>query len=204
MYVYIVFYSRYGNTARMADAVAEGVHSVVGLRAETAYVRDTFTPPEVIARDERWKRMKEELEQRYPPFALKKLENADAVIMGSPTRFGNMAAPLKNVWDMTAGLWLEGKLIDKPGAAFVCTASLHGGQETTPLSMYLPMIHHGMIIVGVPYSESRLLTTTRGGTPYGPSAVVGAYANEPPTETDLAIARTLGARVARLTLKLRG
>ncbi len=203
MYTYIVFYSRYGNTARMAEAVAEGVLSVAGMKAELAYVRDDFTPQEVIDADAGWKASKELLEAKYPAFELDKMKDADALIMGSPTRFGNMAAPLKNVWDMAAGLWMEGSLIDKVGAAFTCTASLHGGQETTLVSMHMPMIHQGMLIAGVPYSEEKLLTTTGGGTPYGPSAVVGAEADQPPDDTELAIARTLGMRVARLTLALR-
>lgn len=203
MYTYIVFYSRYGNTALMADAVAEGVRMVDGMDAEPAYVRDIFTPQEIIDQDPGWKENKEKLEAGYPAFELEKMKNADALIMGSPTRFGNMAAPLKNVWDMTAGLWFEGALIDKIGAAFTCSASLHGGQETTPLSMYMPMIHHGMLIAGVPYSEQKLLTTTGGGAPYGAAAVVGADADQPPDATELAIARTLGERVARLTVALR-
>ncbi len=204
MYTYIVFYSRYGNTARLADAVAEGVESVDGLRAELAYVRDSFTPQEVLDSDPGWKQNKERLEAEYPAFDLDKMKGADALIMGSPTRFGNMAAPLKNVWDMAADLWFEGALIDKVGAAFTCTASLHGGQESTLLSMYLPMIHQGMLIAGVPYSEEKLLTTTGGGTPYGPTAVVGEKADHPPGEAELAIARTLGERVGRLTVGLRG
>ena len=202
MYTYIVFYSRYGNTAKMADAVAEGVDSVEGIHAEMAYVQDTITPPEVINRDERWKEMKERLEADYPPFDMEKFKNADALIMGSPTRFGNMSAQLKDIWDRTAGLWMEGTLIDKIGAAFTCTASIHGGQETTPVTMFMPMIHHGMIPVGVPYSEQKLLTTTGGGTPYGATAVVGHASDQPPDETELAIARTLGERVGRLTVKL--
>lgn len=202
MFTYIVFYSRYGNTALLADAVAGGVESVDSMDAEMAYVRDKFTPQEVIDADTVWKESKEKLESKYPAFDPEKMKEADALIMGSPTRFGNMAAPLKNVWDMTAGIWMEGGLIDKVGAAFTCTASLHGGQETTLLSMYLPMIHHGMIIAGVPYSEQKLLTTTGGGTPYGASAVVGAESNIPPDETESAVAQTLGERVARLTVNL--
>lgn len=204
MYAYIIFYSRYGNTAKLADAVAEGVNSVEGIEAQLACVRDRVTPPEIIERDVRWKATREELEGKYPAFEMEKLKDAAAVIMGSPTRFGNMSAQLKDIWDRTAGLWMEGALIDKVGAAFTCTASLHGGQETTPLTMYMPMIHHGMIPVGVPYSEQKLLSTTGGGTPYGASAVVGPDSDRPPDETELAIARTLGARVARLTVRLHG
>ncbi len=203
MLTYIVFYSRYGNTALLADAVAEGVESVDSMDVEMAYVRDPFTPQEVIDADTVWKESKEKLEAKYPAFDPEKMKEADALIMGSPTRFGNMAAPLKNVWDMTAGIWMEGGLIDKVGAVFTCTASLHGGQETTLLSMYLPMIHQGMIMAGVPYSEQKLLTTTGGGTPYGASAVVGEESNMPPDETETAIARTLGERVARLTASLK-
>lgn len=204
MYAYVVFYSRYGNTAQLADAVAEGIEQQGSVDAEMGFVRDRFTPREVIDRDQRWKETQEELEERYPPFELQKLKNADAVVTGSPTRFGNMAAPLKNVWDQCAGLWQEGALIDKVGACFTCTASLHGGQETTPVSMYFPMLHHGMVLAGVPYSEQKLLTTTGGGTPYGATAVVGPNSDQPPDETELAIARTLGERVAGLTARLHG
>ncbi len=204
MYAYIVFYSRYGNTALLADAVAEGVAAVDGIEPEIAMVRDIFTPANVIDDDPQWKECKETLESKYPDFNLDNLKNADAVITGSPTRFGNMAAPMKNMWDSTSSIWMEGALIDKIGAVFNCTASLHGGQETTPLTMFMPMIHQGMIIAGVPYSEQKLFTTTGGGTPYAATAVVGPEADQAPDETELAIARTLGKRVGELTVKLRG
>ena len=204
MQIFIPFYSRYGNVAMLAEAVGEGVLEVEGVEARLAFVHDVFTPREIVDRDERWKQTAERLSTRYPQPTTDDLRSCDAVIQGSPTRFGNMAAPLKAMWDASAGVWREGALIGKVGGCFTSTASMHGGQETTLVSMYFPMIHQGMIIVGLPYSEPGLATTTRGGTPYGPTAVVGMNSDEAPTDTDLELARALGRRIARITRKLRG
>ena len=121
--------------------------------------------------------------------------------MGSPTRFGNMAAPLKYFIDQSSSLWLSGAMIDKPGAVFTSTASLHGGQESTLLSMMLPLLHHGMVMVGLPYSERGLMTTASGGTPYGATHVAGADNERAVDETELALCRALGKRVARWALQ---
>ena len=122
--------------------------------------------------------------------------------MGSPTRFGNMAAPLKHFLDSTSGLWMQGSLIDKPAAVFTSTASLHGGQETTLMSMMIPLIHHGMVLVGLPYSEAALTTTQSGGTPYGPSHHAGAESNNPLTDDEITLCHALGKRLATLASKL--
>jgi len=200
--VAIIFYSRDGNTLKLARAAAEGVEQVPDTKASLRRIRET-APESVVSADERWRRTSEELTS-IPEATLEDLERADAVVFGSPTRFGNMCAQLKEFIDRTTSVWLEGKLIGKVGAAFTSTSTLHGGQESTILSMYNPMIHHGMIIVGVPYSETRLFNMEiGGGSPYGPSSVSGPEADRPPTENDLAIARTLGKRVAEIARKLK-
>jgi len=200
--VAIIFYSRDGNTLKLARAVAEGVEQVPDAKASLRRVRETAAES-VVSAHERWRRTSEEL-NNIPEATVKDLERADAAIFGSPTRFGNMCAQLKEFIDQTTSAWLEGKLIGKVGAAFTSTSTLHGGQESTILSMYNPMIHHGMIIAGVPYSETRLFNMEiGGGSPYGPSSVSGPEADRPPTENDLAIARTLGKRVAEIARKLK-
>ncbi|MBW6517445.1 MAG: NAD(P)H:quinone oxidoreductase [ANME-2 cluster archaeon] len=200
--IFIIFYSRYGNTMQMAEAIAEGVRSVEGCRAELRRTAE-LAPQEVIQRDERWAKMKEHLEKTYPLVKTSDLKEADGAIFGSPTRFGNMASSLKDFWDQTSGIWMEGGLIGKVGGCFTGSATMHGGQETTILTMWIPMIHHGMLISGVPYSEQVLMTTRDGGSPYGPSTVAGPMSDKPPTENDMVIARALGKRVAQLSVKLR-
>lgn len=201
MKIYIIYYSRYGNTLKLAEAVAEGVGSVEG--CEPILRRATeLAPEEIIQRDERWTKMRE-YQKKIPEAHTSDLIKADAVIFGTPTRFGNMSSALKDFIDKTSGIWLNGGLIGKVGAAFTSTSSMHGGQETTLITMFIPMLHHGMIIVGIPYSEEKLITTRSGGTPYGPTAVTGPLADQPPTEDDLILARALGKRVAEITKKLR-
>ena len=141
--------------------------------------------------------------QSGPPFAtLEDLQQCDGLALGSPTRFGNMAAPLKYFLDGTSSLWLSGTLSGKPAAVFTSTASLHGGQETTLLSMALPLIHHGMIIVGVPYTESRLISTKTGGTPYGPSHLAGPDSQFPLSQDEQELCKALGKRLAIICNKL--
>ena len=202
--ILIVFYSRYGNTEQMALAVAEGAREIPGAQIKLAFTGDDMTPAPVLDRDPRWQKSRERLLREYPLAEMGDLTWADAVIFGSPTRYGNMAAQLKLYFDKMSDVWLAGGLVDKIGGAFCCSGTMHGGQETTLLTMYVPMIHQGMLIAGVPYTEPLISTTDRGGSPYGPGAVVGAAADHPPNETELAIARTLGRRVARLTAQLRG
>ena len=195
--IYIPFYSRYGNIETMAKAVAEGVREA-GAEPQLRFTGDVMTPAEVMERDEHWLATHRRLTEEYPLVSTEELGKADGAIFGSPTRFGNMAAQMKNYIDSMAGLWLSGALIGKPAGTFTSTASLHGGQETTNYTMWAPLIHLGFIIVGVPYSTVELLTTTTGGTPYGPSHTAGQMAEIPPDETELHICRVLGKRVAEI------
>lgn len=198
--ILVLYYSMYGNNYLMAKAVAEGITEAGGevvLRTVQELV-----PQKVIDSDERIKRAKE-MQKDVSIARLEDLENIDGIILGSPTRFGNMCAQLRNFLDQTGSLWMKGALINKPAGVFCSTASLHGGQETTLISMMFTLLHHGAIIVGIPYSVKELVETKRGGTPYGPTAVVGVAADEPPTETDLKIARELGKRVTAVANALR-
>jgi NAD(P)H dehydrogenase (quinone) len=201
--ILVVFYSMYGNTAKIAKAVADGARSVDGVEVKSRQV-DDLLPKEAIEGNPRIKNVKKELADIK--IATKDdLKWADGVLFGSPTRFGNMSAQLKQYLDRTTRLWMEGSLIGKPAGVFTSTSTLHGGQESTLLSMMIPLLHHGMIIVGVPYSEERLFSLELGGgSPYGASSISGPTAENPPTEKDLAIARTLGKRVAEVAKKLRG
>ncbi|MEN9759504.1 MAG: hypothetical protein RL676_653 [Pseudomonadota bacterium] len=193
--VLVVYYSRYGGTRRLADAVCDGIHQVTGC---TARLR---TVPPVSAVCEA---TEPAIPTDGPPYAEPKdLDECDGLVIGSPTRFGNMAAPLKYFIDQSLGQWLSGALIGKPGAAFTSTGSLHGGQEATLLSMMLPLLHHGMVLVGVPYSETDLLTTTSGGTPYGASHLAGRDSTKPVTDEEIRIARALGRRMATIAQKLK-
>jgi len=200
--IYIPFYSRYGNVEQMAKAVGDGVVEAGG-EAILAYVHDPCTPPEVIAADERWVITYERLTRDYPQATPEELAACDGACFGTPTRFGNAAAPMRNFFDMMAPLWMSGALINKPGAVFVSTATLHGGQEATTIATWLPLVHLGMVIVGVPYSEQILLTTRTGGTPYGPSHVAGQTGERPLDEDEAGVCRALGRRVALLAEKLK-
>lgn len=201
--ILVVFYSMYGNTAKLAKAVADGARSVDGVEVKSRQVKDLL-PKKAIEGNPRIKNVKKELADIK--IATKDdLKWADGVLFGSPTRFGNMSAQLKQYLDRTSQLWMEGSLIGKPAGVFTSTSTLHGGQESTLLSMMIPLLHHGMIILGVPYSEEKLFSLELGGgSPYGASSISGPTAENPPTEKDLAIARTLGKRVAEVAKKLRG
>lgn len=195
--ILIVYYSMYGNNFLMAQAVARGIEAAAG-EAMLRTVQELL-PQKLINSDERIKKAKE-IQQAVPVAKIEDLENIDGIIVGSPTRFGNMCAQLRNFFDQTGSVWMKGSLIGKPAGVFCCTASMHGGQETTLISMMFTLLHHGAIIVGVPYSVKELVTTQRGGTPYGPTAVVGHLANECPTEIDLEIAAQLGRRVTQTAI----
>ena len=176
--ILIVFYSRYGNTARMAEEIAYGAKELSNIQVTIRRLADNISM-EVISKDPAWTKIAEDLNNRYPTLpiedVIKDLPNNDAIIFGSPTRFGNMAAPMKSMWDGTTELWTNGSLIGKIGAVFTSAASVHGGQETTAVSMMFPIFHHGMILIGVPYSGGEL---TESGSPYGPSRIVGRLANQ--------------------------
>jgi NAD(P)H dehydrogenase (quinone) len=173
-YILILYYSRYGATAQMAQHVAHGVDGVPGTEARLR------TVPSVSAVCEA---TEDCIPSSGPPFAtLEDLRGCAGLALGSPTRFGNMAAPLKYFLDGTSSLWLSGGLAGKPAAVFTSTSSMHGGQETTLLSMMLPLLHHGMLVLGLSYEDSDLATTTSGGTPYGPSHFAGMDSNLPLTD----------------------
>jgi NAD(P)H dehydrogenase (quinone) len=193
--IMVLYYSMFGNTYKMAKAVCEGVKEEGGepiLRTVPELV-----PQSVIDKDERIKKAKE-LQKDVPIIKLEELEKIDGIVLGSPTRFGNMCSQLRNFLDQTGGLWVKGALVDKPAGVFCCTATLHGGQETTLISMMFTLIHHGALIVGIPYSVKELASSKSGGSPYGPTAVVGPLADQSPTEIDFKIAEELGKRVGRI------
>jgi NAD(P)H dehydrogenase (quinone) len=199
--VLIVYYSRYGNTSRMAEEIAYGAKEISNIQVTIRRIADDI-PMEVISKNTEWSRIVEDLNNRIPTVSIqeivKELPNHDAIIFGSPTRFGNMAWPLKALWDATSELWAKGSLIGKIGAVFTSAASVHGGQETTAISMMFPMLHHGMLIVGVPYSVPEL---SESGSPYGPSRIVGALSNKAIKDADIIVARALGKRISEITKK---
>ncbi len=191
--ILVLYYSRYGNVAKMAQHISHGIESVNGCSARLRTVPPVSTVCESTS---------DSIPESGPPYATSQdLIECAGLALGSPTRFGNMAAPLKYFLDGTSDLWATGKLIGKPAAVFTSTASLHGGQETTLLSMMLPLLHHGMLIVGVPYSVPELISTTSGGTPYGPSHTAGPNADKDITSEEKQICIALGKRLAE-TAKL--
>ena len=193
MKVVVVFDTRFGNTHTLAEAVAEGAQEVEG--TEVCLRRVEITEPEaIIQQNEPWRRANERF-RAIPQVTLEEMAEADALIFGSPTRFGNMTAPLKKLWDSTGRLWMEGKLLGKVGAAFTSTSTPHGGNEMTLISMFIPMYHHGMIVVTPGYGDPAVL---EAGSPYGASSVSGPMSDKPPTENDLKVARYLGQRVAQV------
>ena len=201
--VLVVFYSMMGNTATLARAVAQGAEEV-GAEVRLRQVEELISK-EVIDRNPRMKEVKEELTE-IPIATNDDLEWADGVAFGSPTRYGNMTAQMKEFIDKTGSLWAEGKLVDKVAGVFTSTSTLHGGQESTLLSMITPILHFGMIPVGVPYSEAQCMfeLAVGGGSPYGASSVSGPNSDIPPTQNDLTVARALGSRIARVASKMIG
>ncbi len=188
MEILVLYYSRYGNVALMAQCVARGIEHIPGCTARLRTVPAVSTVCE---------QSEEEIPRSGPPYASRAdLSECAGLALGSPTRFGNMAAPLKYFIDGTSDLWLSGALIGKPAAVFTSTASLHGGQETTLLSMMLPLLHHGMLLMGLPYSEPELFTTASGGSPYGPTHVAGTDSDVPLKEEEKRLCIALGRRLA--------
>jgi NAD(P)H dehydrogenase (quinone) len=192
--ILVLYYSRSGKVAQLARLVARGIEEVDGMRARlrsvppVATVIETAAPPEP--------------DEGAPYAALSDLRECAGLVLGSPTRFGNMAAPLKHFLDSTSAEWVSGTLAGKPAGVFTSTSTMHGGQETTLLSMMLPLLHHGMLLVGVPYTEPALTRTTGGGSPYGASHVAGASGNNPISEDERVLARVLGRRVADAARRL--
>lgn len=192
--ILVLYYSRFGSTARLAEQIGRGINSV-----ENCSARLRTVPPVSANSAERIMAVPDD----GPPYATKAdLTECAGLVMGSPTRFGNMAAPLKYFLDGTASEWLSGSLAGKPAGVFTSTSSLHGGQETTLISMALPLLHHGMLLVGVPYSEAALSETTTGGTPYGASHVAREQTATTLSEHEIQVARHLGRRVAAIAAKL--
>jgi len=192
--ILVLYYSHTGAVREMARLVARGVEQVAGVSARLRTVPKVSTVCEAT---------QPAVPDAGAPYAeLKDLEECAGLALGSPTRFGNMAAPMKYFWDSTGELWRNARLAGKPAAVFTSTASLHGGQETTLVSMMLPLLHHGMLIVGLPYSEPELFATASGGTPYGASHYAGAADEHPVSEAERRLCIALGRRLAGIALKL--
>lgn len=188
-YILVLYYSRHGATADMARLVARGVEEVPGMEARLRTVPPVSTVCETTANS---------IPASGAPYVdLEDLRHCAGLALGSPTRFGNMAAPLKYFLETTSPLWLGGGLAGKPAGVFTSTSSLHGGQETTLLSMMLPLLHHGMLLLGLPYSETDLLHTSTGGTPYGPSHLAGPASDLPLSDAERRLCQSLGRRLAR-------
>ena len=186
--ILILYYSRHGSVATMAQMIARGVEQVPGLQARIRTVPAVSAVCEAV---------EDSIPAAGPPYAtLDDLRECAGMALGSPTRFGNMAAPLKYFLDSTGSLWLSGVLAGKPAAVFTSTSTLHGGQESTLISMMLPLLHHGMLITGLPFSETDLLTTTSGGTPYGASHWAGNDSKLPLSEEEKRLCLSLGKRLA--------
>lgn len=198
--VLIVFYSTWGHMYQMAKAVEEGAKSAKGTTVRLRQVQELI-PKEKW--DEGIKKAKEMM-KNVPIATNDDLEWADGIVFGTPTRYGNMASQMKQFIDQTGNLWQKNALVDKVAGFFTSTASIHGGQETTLITSMIPMFHLGMIIVGIPYTETKLFALEGGGTPYGASTVTGGDGSRMPSENELEIAKTLGKRVATIAKKVRG
>ena len=193
--ILVLYYSAHGSVRSMAQLVARGIHQVDGM---TARLR---TVPSVAPRTERAEPPVPD--EGAPYVELSDLEECAGLALGSPTRFGNMAAPLKHFLDTTGALWAKGSLVGKPAAVFTSTASLHGGQETTLTSMMLPLLHHGMLITGLPYTLPEVTHTQSGGSPYGATHWAGANDDKPLTDEERTLCMALGKRLAETAQKLR-
>ena len=199
--VQVIFYSMYGHVYRMAEAVTEGVKQVPG--AEVSLLQVPELVPDDVLEKVGAKAAKASF-AHIPVASVDKLSEAHAIIFGTPTRFGNMAAQMRNLLDQTGQLWLKGELVGKVGSVFASTGTQHGGQETTITSFHTTLLHHGMIIVGVPYSESGLtyMSDITGGTPYGATTLTGVDGSRQPSENELKTARYQGKHVAEIASKL--
>lgn len=199
--IQIIFYSTYGHTYQMAEAVAEGARRTDGAKVSLYQVAELM--PDQILEESGAKKSREKF-SHIPLAKPDLLAQADAIIFGTPTRFGNMAAQMRNFLDQTGGLWMKGALIGKVGSVFTSTATQHGGQETTITSFHTTLLHHGMVIVGLPYSEPRLMNMDEitGGTPYGASTLAGSDGSRQPSANELEIARFQGEHVTTIARKL--
>lgn len=188
--ILILYYSRHGATAQMARQIARGVEQVDNMHARLRSVPPVSSECEAVA--------PATPDSGAPYASLKDLQECIGLAMGSPTRFGNMAAPLKYFIDSTSSLWLSGELVNKPACVFTSTSTLHGGQETTCLSMMLPLLHHGMLLLGLPYTQIELSTTRSGGTPYGSSHFAGSDSDLDLSEEEIRLCQAQGQRLAQI------
>jgi NAD(P)H dehydrogenase (quinone) len=195
-YILVLYYSRHGAVKQMAHYIARGIESVTGMEARIRTVPSVSTTTEATEPTVP--------DSGAPYVTLEDLKECAGLALGSPTRFGNMAAPLKYFIDQTSGLWLSGHLVNKPAAVFSSTASLHGGQESTLISMMLPLFHLGFVVLGLPYTEADLNTTQSGGTPYGASHYAGVSSKNPITDEEQRLCLALGTRLAEVATKLKG
>ncbi len=193
--VLVLYYTQGGSVRRMAELIAEGIERVPGASARLRTVPKVATTTTIA---------EPSIPDAGAPYCeLRDLEECAGLALGSPTRFGNMAAPMKYFLDGTASLWMSGALVGKPACVFTSSASLHGGQETTLLSMMLPLLHHGMLIMGLPYTHAELLATRTGGTPYGASHFAGAADDQPVSDAELALCIAQGKRLAEVAMRLK-
>jgi NAD(P)H dehydrogenase (quinone) len=194
--ILVLFYSRHGATRRLAELIAQGIESVPGCDARLRTVPAVSTVTEATEPDVPL--------DGAPYVELADLDECAGIAVGSPTRFGNMASAMKYFWDGTSSQWLSGSLAGKPACVFTSTGSLHGGQESTLLSMMIPLLHHGLVVLGLPYTHPDLMTTSSGGTPYGASHWAGVDGRKPVTDEEKRLAVALGKRLAETAVKLRG
>lgn len=192
--ILVLFVTRFGAVQKMAEYIAQGIESVPGMHARLRTVPPVSPEPE---------QSKDTVPHEGPAFVTHRdLEECQGLALGSPTRFGNMAASMKYFWDTTAGPWFSGTLSGKPASVFTSSSSMHGGQETTLLSMMIPLMHHGMLMVGLPFTDPHLVNTQTGGTPYGPSHVAGADSKNPISEDEKLLCIAQGKRLAEIAKKL--
>ncbi len=192
--ILVLYYSRHGATRKLAELIAQGIESIQGVDARLRTVPAVSTVIETVESD---------IPAGGAPYVeLQDLQECAGLALGSPTRFGNMASSMKYFWDGTASEWLNGTLAGKPAAVFTSTGSLHGGQESTLLSMMIPLLHHGMLIMGLPYTHPELMTTSSGGSPYGATHWSGIDGNKPITDDEKTLAIALGRRLAEAARKL--
>lgn len=194
-HILVLYYSRTGSTAQLAQYIARGIEGVTGVEARLRTVPPVSTTCEAVDNT---------VPDAGAPYAtLDDLRNCSGLALGSPTRFGNMAAPMKYFLDSSSSLWLAGDLVNKPACVFSSTSSMHGGQESTLISMMLPLMHHGMVMLGIPYTEPALSSTMGGGTPYGATHVAGPQNDRPLSEDEIVLAKHMGERLARVAIKLK-
>lgn len=202
--VLVAYYSSYGHTFQLARAVAEGIESVTGAEAVLRRVPELPAAGEAMSKQDAYVQA-QEAQKEIPEATLDDLRHADGYAFGTPTRYGNMTAQLKQYLDTTGPLWQEGALEDRPAGIFTSTATIHGGQESTILTSLVPLLHLGMVFVGTPYGQNQQIMTTEGigGSPYGPATIAGGDGSRQPVEEELVTARNLGSRIARMAAALK-